>query len=324
MHDWQHVVARWILAGAVFLLACAASAPLSMLVWQARRRLSAVGLKGIFSFLLLLPLGMALFVLLSYSLPSCFHRQACYIGWLLHAFGEGALIWMRPVAMLVGGMLLVSLVGLVYRTATVVRTVRGLVALSSPPSPKLANVLRQVVPHRWHARFRQVEMSPDADGVYGGVCLLSHETVRSLSEGQLKAVVAHEYQHLRARDGWFALCMGLLASSLGLRAWNTMYRYWSSAAELLADARTTQQGVARRELARTLLDRQVAAQGVVLGFSSRGTLLDERMQRLLTPVPESGLAQVLWALVLVCAGGLLYTVWQTSTASTCTIHCLLF
>lgn len=324
MHDWQHLLASWVLTGGVFLFACGKVALLSEVVWRLRRRLSPVSLKGLLTLLVLLPPGVALLATLLPPFPLCSHDVACYVGWLQHAFGEGFLAWVRPVAMLFAGGLLALLVGLVYRTVAAVRTLRGLLALSLPPSPKLRDVLAQVMPAQWRARFREVEMPAVAEGVYGGVCLLSCETVQSLDAAHLRAVVVHEYQHLRARDGWLAIGMGLLAGSLGLGLWDIAYRHWNSAAELLADAQATQQGVTRTTLARTLLNRQAQVQGVVLGFSSDGTLLAERLHYLLVPASETGWGRVMWAIVLVCAGGLLYAIWQTGSASTCTIHCVLF
>ncbi|MGQ9791105.1 MAG: hypothetical protein ACUVR7_10650 [Armatimonadota bacterium] len=324
MHDWQHVVARWILAGAVFLLACGKSALLSELVWRARHWLSPASLKGLLTLLVLLPPGAALLVTLLPSFPSCSHNVTCYVGWLQHALGERFLAWMRPLSLMVVSVLLLLLARLVYRAVGTVRTLRWLFALSGPPSPKLRDVLVQVVPAQWRARFWEVEMPVGADGVYGGICLLSRETVQSLDTAQVQAVVAHEYQHLRARDGWFALGMGLLAGSLGLGLWGVAYRHWNSAAELLADARATQQGIARTALAQTLLSRQAQAQGLLLGFSADGALLEERLRYLLSPVCVCRGAEMLWALILACAGGLLYMLWQTGSASTCTIHCVLF
>lgn len=325
MHDWQHAIASGILAGLLFWATCGVSALHSVLVWRFRHRLDLVELKTALAFLTLLPSAVALLVaLFPYALPSCIHHATCYLGWLEATFGDGVFRWLHPLALLAGGMLLVWLVEMVRRAVAVFHSIRQLVALSHPPSPKLQSVLEKGVPRRWHARFREVALPSRADGVYGGICLLSQETVQNLSERQLQAVVAHEWQHLRARDGWFALVVGLLVSGVGLGTWSRAYRYWSDSAELLADARATHLGVARTELARTLLQRQAEAQGVPLGFSADSALLEERLRYLLSPASASGSARWLWAPILGCAGVLLYAVWQTGSASICTIHCVLF
>lgn len=324
MHDWQHAIAGGVLAGAVFLLICGVTAPLSALVWRFRRRINLADLKGALALMTLLPIKLAMLVAFSFSLPSCIHQSGCYVLWLQHLLGENLFVWMRPLAVLVGGILVVWIARLVYRGAMLTRTMRELYAHSQPPSPKLLKVLRQVVPPGWHSRFREVDMPAEADGVYGGTCLLSRETVESLNEAQLKAVVAHEYQHLRAGDGWFALCVGLLVSGVGLGMWSMAYRNWSRAAELLADVRATQSGVARTELARVLLNRQAEAQGVVLGFASDGILLEERLQSLLASHSPRSSARVTWVLIAVCVGGALYLATQVGAASTCTLHCVLF
>ncbi|MEJ5252259.1 MAG: hypothetical protein HPY54_05385 [Chthonomonadetes bacterium] len=324
MHDWQHAIAGGVLAVAVFLLICGVTAPLSTLVWRLRRRINLADLKVALALVTLLPLQVAVLVAFSFSLPSCVYQSGCYAGWLQHLFGAGFSLWMRPIAVFVGGILVVWIARLVYRGASLIRTMCELYAHSHPPSPKLLTVLRQVVPQDWHSRFREVDMPSEADGVYGGTCLLSRETVGSLNEAQLKAVVAHEYQHLRAGDGWFALWVGLLVNSTALGIWNMAYRYWSRAAELLADARAAQSGVARTELARALLNRQAEAQGMVLGFASEGILLEERLQSLLASQPLKSSARVTWVLIAVCVGGVLYLVSKVGAASTCTVHCVLF
>lgn len=324
MHDWEHAIAAGVLAGAVFLLIGGVTALLSMLVWRLRHWINLADLKGILALMTLLPLKLAMLVAFSFLLPFWVHQSGCYAGWLQHLFGENLFAWGRPLVVLVGGILVVWIARLVYRGAVLVRTVRELYAHSRAPSPKLLTVLRQVVPQEWLLRFREVDMPSEADGVYGGTCLLSRETVYSLNEVQLKAVVAHEYQHLRAKDGWFTLCVGLLVNSAGLAMWSMAYRNWSRAAELLADARATQFGVARTELARALLTRQAEAQGVAIGFASEGTLLEERLQRVLYSHPVSPSARVTRLLIAVCVGGALYLVSQVGAASTCTLHCVLF
>lgn len=117
MHDWHHLLASWVLAGAVFLLACGKVTLLSELLWRLRRRLSPASLKGLLTLLVLLPPGVALVVTLLPSFPPCSHNIACYVGWLQRALGEGFLAWMRPVAVLIAWGLLALLVcagGLLY------------------------------------------------------------------------------------------------------------------------------------------------------------------------------------------------------------------
>lgn len=325
MSDGEHLLARWVLVVLVFTLTGMMTAPLSRLLWRWRRHLSLAQLKTALAVVLLKPMAVALFTALVAAMPPCAHRTACYFGWLqLHAGSVGILL-ARILLLAVAALLGIWMVRLGIHAAAARSTLRRLYSISRPPSDKLQQVLRQVVPDWARHRFREVPASSRTDGVYVGTCFLSEQSVQDLSEAQLRAIVAHEWQHLRAGDGWFALLMGLLVQSGALGAWDAAFCYWSRAAELLADARATGSGVPRAELAKTLLCRQAAAQGLSLGFATGGSLLEERLQSLMMPsVPASRLG---WSVCVMIAGVcllLLYAVWAAGNASTCTIHCVLF
>jgi len=325
MHDWEHLLARWVVGVLVFAVASAVTAPLSALLWRWRRYLSPVHLKGALTAVVLKPAVVAFFTAFLYSTPSCAYHSACYFGWLQQNLGTGGISLMRAMLLAIVVLFVLFAVKLVVHAVAVLGTLRQLRIASHPPSDTLQQVLQQVVPAEAYHRFREAPIPAHANGVYAGTCFLSEQSVQTLDAMQLRAVVAHEWQHLRARDGWFALWAGLLVRCAGSRAWSAALRRWSQAAELLADARTAQLGVPRVELAKTLLLQQASAQGVSLGFGANGTMLEERLQQLISPpVPVSRMAFSTWGLVAGICGLVLYAVWLASGATTCTIHCVLF
>lgn len=327
MHDWQHTLASWLLAGALFLLVGGMTAPLSGFVWRMRHRMSLPQLKNALAVITLLPPAVAVLSVATSPISACAQQMACYVGWLHANVGEVLFPTLRLVVLGAGLFLAFLFASLIYRGFGALRALRSLHAFSKPPSKKLLGVMEQVVPSQWHGRFREAEMPNNMDGVYGGTCVLSRQTVRDLDGAQLKAVVAHEWQHLRARDGWFALLVGILVSGVRVWGWAESYRRWSHSAELLADSRAAHEAVTRTQLARTLLQRQAQAQGIAVGFGTSGELLEERLHHLLrtaNDTPSAWSSWAVWVLMTACAGWLFYTLWQTGQASTCTIHCVLF
>ncbi|MGC8782769.1 MAG: hypothetical protein ACP5RN_00060 [Armatimonadota bacterium] len=325
MQNWEHLLARWVMVMLVFVVAGAMTAPLSALLWRWRRHLSLAQLKGALAVVVFKPMWVALFTALVAAMPPCAHHTVCYFGWLQLHMGSTGILLMRILLLAISTLLGIWIVRLGAHTATVRGMLRRLHRISRPPSDKLQQVLRQVVPDGAHHRFREAPIPAGASGVYAGTCFLSQESVHALSPVQLRAVVAHEWQHLRARDGWFALAMGLLVLGSGWGAWSAAFRRWSQAAELLADERATQLGVPRTELAKTLLHQQAGAQGISLGFGTNSGLLEERLQSLLVPpVPALGLAWGTWTLLAGICLMVLYTLWLAGGDSTCTIHCVLF
>lgn|GEM_PF-4073679 len=325
MQDWEHLLARWMLAVLAFAVAGAMTAPLSALLWRWRRHLSLAQLKGALTVVVLKPLAIALFAVFAATMPSCTRHTVCYFGWLQQNLGNVGILLMRILLLAVTAVLVVFAWRLAVHALGVLRTFRYLRHVSRPPSDALQQALQQVVPAEMHRRFREAPIPADANGVYAGMCFLSQESVHALSPVQLLAVVAHEYQHLRARDGWFALGTGLLVLGTGWSAWSAAFRRWSQAAELLADERATRAGVPRTELAKTLLYRQAGAQGISLGFGANSDLLEERLQSLLLPsVPISRLTWSMWTLLAGICLLMLYALWLTGGTSTCTIHCILF
>lgn len=315
------MLAWWTVA-----LACVLTAPVSTLVWRLRRYLSAGQLKQVLSSLLILPVLAALIALSSPVMSSCASHATCYLGVIERFIGSQFFPFLRVFALLGAVMTGYVAIELGYNVLIAARTMRRLYACSRPPSKKLQRALEQVVPVKGRSRFRQVTMSGELDGVYGGVCLISDESVHNLSPAQLTAIVAHEWQHLRAGDGWFALLAAVVASSIGGTAWRAVYRHWRNAAELLADDRAVRCGVSRILLARTLLHRQATAHNLALGFTTEGVLLEERLRQLISselpPARVSGWG--VWSLVLLLGWLLFYVVWSTDSASTCTLHCVLF
>lgn len=325
MHDWEHLLARWVLAVLVFVAVGAMTAPLSALLWRWRRHLGLAQLKGALAAVVLKPVAIALFAAFAFAMPSCAHHEVCYFGWLQQNLGSVGIWLMRMLLLVVAAVLVVFVGRLAVHATGVLRTLQHLQHTSRPPSDALRQALQQVVPTEMHGRFREAPIPADASGVYAGMCFLSEQSVRSLSAMQLRAVVAHEWQHLRARDGWFVLGIGLLVNGIGLGAWGASLRRWSQAAELLADARATQAGVPRTDLAKTLLSQQASAQGLSIGFGADSNLLEARLQSLLMPsVPASRLGWSMWALLAGICLLMLYALWLTGDPSTCTIHCILF
>lgn len=325
MQDWEHLLARWVLVVLVFAVAGAMTAPLSALLWRWRRRLSLAQLKGALAVVVLHPVIVALFATFASAMPSCVHRTVCYFGWLQQNLGSVGILLVRVLLLAMAVLFVVFATGLVVHAVTALGTLRQLYNASRPPSEALRQVLQQVVPAKERHRFRETSMCSRTDGVYAGTCFLSERSVQTLSEAQLRAVVAHEWQHLRAHDGWFALGMGLLVRNVGVGAWNAAFRRWSQAAELLADARATQIGVSRTDLAKTLLHQQASAQGLSLGFGASSSLLEERLQSLIMPsMPASRLAWSVWLVIAGVCLLVLYGVWSAGDVSTCTIHCVLF
>ncbi len=325
MQDWEHLLARWVMVMLVFVVAGAMTAPLSALLWRWRRHLSLAQLKGALAVVMLKPVAIAFFAAFFSAMPPCMHHTVCYFGWLQQHLGSGGVLLMRGLLLAMAALFVVFAARLVAHATGVLRTLRHLKHTSRPPSETLQQVLQQVVPAEAHHHFREAPIPANASGVYAGTCFLSQESVRALSPAQLRAVVAHEWQHLCARDGWFALGIGLLVLGSGWGAWSAALRCWSRAAELLADERATQLGVPRTELAKTLLHQQAGAQGISLGFGTNSGLLEERLQSLLVPpVPASRLAWGAWTLLAGICLMVLYTLWLAGGASTCTIHCVLF
>ncbi len=325
MPDWEHLIARWVLVVLVCIIASVLSAPLSALLWRWRRHLSLVQWKVALTVAVFKPAWVAVFTAFVAVMPPCAHHTVCYYGWLQSHVGSTGISLMRILLLAVAMLLGLWGVRLGLHVAAALSTLRQLHRISRPPSDKLQQILQQVVPFWARHRFREVPLSNRTDGVYAGTCFLSEQSVQSLSEAQLRAVVAHEWQHLRAGDGWFALLMGLLVQSSGLGAWGAAFRYWSRAAELVADARAVQSGMRRADLAKTLLHQQASAQGLSLGFAGGGSLLEERLQSLIMPsAPASRLGWSVWAMIAGVCMLLLYAVWASGNVSTCTIHCVLF
>ncbi|MDW8321397.1 MAG: hypothetical protein RMM08_08540 [Armatimonadota bacterium] len=325
MQYLEHLLARWVLMVLVFVVAGAMTAPLSALLWRRRRALSLVQLKGALSAVVLTPVVLALFTALVAVMPPCAYHSVCYFGWLQQNLGNTGILLLRALLLATATLLIVFMVRLVVYVTTALSALRQLHKASRAPSGALQQVLQQVVPYREHHRFRELPSLGCIDMVYAGVCFLSEQSVRTLNEVQLRAVVAHEWQHLRSRDGWFAFAMGLLVRSAGLEAWSMALRRWSHAAELLADERATLLGVPRIDLARTLLHQQASAQGLSLGFAANSSLLEERLRLLLAPQASTpGWAWFVWLAIVGGCGLALYVVWAAGGASTCTIHCILF
>ncbi len=322
MSDWQHTLAGWVVIGLVFLVFQLLTVPLSALVWRLRHRLSLERLKGTLNLIILLPAISAALVALSPTRALCAQRAMCYLGWLQQNLNVQSELLLRALVVLFVPVALWWLSHAVHRAVLALRTIRRLRAHSLPPSASLSKVLRKVLPPDWRSRFREVPMPCSADGVYAGICFLSCDTVQKLSEAQLQAVVAHETQHLRARDGWLTLVAGILAGG-----WSAVHRRWTNAAELLADRRAMHMGIKRTDLARTLLQRQVQAQGLALGFGAEGTLLEERLRYLLAQDADAERSHSVWTwwvAIAACAGGLVHTLWHIADATTCTVHCLFF
>lgn len=325
MQGWEHLFARWLLVVLVFPIAAAIAAPLSALLWRWRRRLSLAQLKSALTVVVFMPVVVALFTAFASAMPPCAHHAMCYFGWLQQNLGSASILVMRVLLLAMAILFVVFVTRLVVDAVVAVDILRQLRNASCPPSKVLQQVLQQVVPAEEHHRFRETPVSGCTDGVYAGTCFLSEQSVQTLNEAQLRAVVAHEWQHLRAHDGWLALGMGLLVRSTGLGAWNAAFRRWSQAAELLADARATQVGVSHADMAKTLLHQQASAQGISLGFGANSNLLEERLRSLITPsMPASRLAWSVWLMIAGVCLLALYAVWSAGGASTCTIHCVLF
>ncbi|GIV14728.1 MAG: hypothetical protein KatS3mg022_0163 [Armatimonadota bacterium] len=325
MQHWEHLLARWVMAVLVFAAASVMTAPLSALLWRWRRHLSLSQLKSALAVVVLKPLLVALFTVFVAAMPPCTHHTTCYFGWLQQNVGSAGILLMRVLLLAMVTLFVVFAARLVIHAVTALSTLRQLHNASRPPSEALQQVLQQVVPAKERHRFRETSLCSRTDGVYAGTCFLSEQSVQTLSGVQLRAIVAHEWQHLRARDGWFALGIGLLVRSVGLGGWNAAFRRWSQAAELVADARAMQIGVPCVQLAKTLLHQQASAQGLSLGFAANSSLLEERLQSLI--MPSTPVSRLTWSAWLVIAGVcllVLYAVWSAGHASTCTIHCVLF
>lgn len=326
MSAGQHLFAGAVFAGTAFLAFCGASALLGAAVWRMRGRLGLVQVKRLLTALLLLPPAGTLLLVFAPNLPLCDMQMTCHLCWMHQHLGEGSVWSLRFSAWLVSALLVGWMLRLGHRTLLATRILRDLHRFSSPPSEKLQTVLRQVVPVQWHGRFREVEMSASVNGVYGGTCFLSREMVQRLHASEIQAIVAHEWQHLRARDGWLTFVVGLLVHSVGI-VWTATYRYWNHAAELLADANAVHAGIRHTELARALLRHQADALGVAVGFAASGSLLEERLRHLLSasnPAPLRCWSWAWWSLIGVGGGGLHYFLWLNSAASTCALHCAFF
>ncbi len=326
MGDWQHMLARWVIAGLALLGFGVLSGALSTLVWRLRHRVEPEHLKVLLTVIALSPLLASALVILPAPGALCARQTMCYLQWMMQHLGTDSAPALRLTIAFTGVMMSLWLAGVLVRGMIAVQTLRRLYARSSPPSDRLRCVLQQMLPSEWQARFREVEMPATADGVYAGTCLLSHGTVQTLSEDQLRSVVAHEYQHLRAGDGWFALVLGILAGKGG---WGVAQRHWAGSAELLADKRATGMGIPRTQLARALLQKQAQAQGVALGFGAEGSLLEDRLRLLLSPRnnADSGWQGVFWTWCGALFAGAVwvaYSLWSVAGASTCTVHCLVF
>lgn len=321
MSDWQHTIASWIVAGAVFVVLHLVSAPISALVWHLRNRIGFEHVKSVLALFVVLPSIAAGMMLLTPSAVLCPGRAARTLDWMMSHIGADAL---RLFVILFAGVLFFWLIGLVYRASFAVYTILYLRRNSCPPSDKLRRILQGMIPATWHCCFREVQMPSQADGVYARWCFLSSATVAKLPEEQLRVVVAHEYEHLRAYDGWLALIMGIAAVG---GVWSGAHRRWVRAAELLADSRVTRKGIAPIELARVLVQRQAQAQGMALGFRAEGSLLEERLRYLLSPRVDRTASRSGWlwySATVVCVGWFAYALWGVAEASTCTVHCLFF
>jgi Zn-dependent protease with chaperone function len=326
MLDWQHVLAGGLFASAIFMALCGVSALLGAAVWRMRAWLDLKQVKRLLAALLLLPLSAICVLPMASHAPPCGMQIGCYLCWMQQHVGEASILVLRMVIMLVLAVLLVWLYRLACGAAIGFRALRDLQRVSSPPSQRLRKTLYEVVPVEWHGRFREAEMPAEASGVYGGTCFLSRTMVQEASESQLRAIVMHEWQHLRARDGWFALVAGLLANSVGM-AWSVLYRYWIAAAELLADENAVRGGIRRRDLARALLQHQVNSQAMAPQFAASSHLLEERLRHLLYvygSAPPRRSSWLVWSIACVIIGLLQLLLWQSSAAASCAVHCAIF
>lgn len=326
MLEWQHGIARLLLGGLAFLLAGFVSALVSWIVWRARRYFSLRCLKEALSILAAAPIVVGVAVALAPGSALCVVGKTCYLTQIQPHWGDGTAEALRT-ALKTGGVLFaLFLIRLCYRTVQAAFALRRMHLLSSAPSEKLQRTLTQIVPSWARHRFREAPFAPQYSGVYGGTCFLSTDSVQHLASDQLAAVVAHEWQHLRMRDGWYALIVGLFAEAAAIVGWRQMLQRWSQCAEWLADAQTVAQGIPRSTLAATLIQHcaESAAQGI--GSAGVASNVEERLKLLLSPREPSacGRRRVGYSFALGVGLLLLYVIWAQSEATICAVHCALF
>lgn len=324
MLEWQHGIARLLLGGLAFLLAGVGAALASWIVWQVRWRLSLKCLKEALSLLGVAPIVIGLAVALAPGSALCEIGKACYLTQLQRHFGDGAAEALRMALVVVGVLYALFLIRLFRLAVHVALTLRRMYLLSSPPSEKLRQTLRQVVPPWAQGRFRELPFARQHSGVYGGTCFLSTDSVQQLESHQLAAVVAHEWQHLRMHDGWYALVVGLLAEAAALSGWRQTLQRWRRCAEWLADAQTVAQGIPRTTLAFTLLQHCADSSAQSVGSAGMASNVEERLMLLLSAPSVCGRRRVCYSFAVGAGLLLLYVIWAQAEASICTVHCALF
>lgn len=160
--------------------------------------------------------------------------------------GDGRELSSKVAGPLVNGLawLLVTL-GLAYLLRLVIATVRleqGLSPYLSPPSARLAGAVARVGRHSTirEAQFSECPIPATYSSVLGlhrPRCVLSQDLVRSVTDEELDAVVAHEATHLCSRDVEATFLVSLLRCLFFyLRPVRLLARRWREETELACDA----------------------------------------------------------------------------------------